>query len=140
MGNLKGQNLRVFIGTAHVLEATNCVITLTNNTSDQATKDDPGLSPKPTMTSKGWTIQVDSLNVTDIGSLLTTIKNKTLLTVAYDETSPTSNYNATRLNAEFGRTGQAYITDLTINFNDREFSAKNMTLTGSGPLEKFQNN
>lgn len=138
MGNLKGQNLRVFIGTAHVLEATNCVITLTNNTSDQATKDDTGLAPKPTMTSQGWTIQVDSLDVTDIGTLLTAIKSKTLLTVAYDETSPTS--NVSRLSAAFGRTGQAYITDLTINFNDREFSAKNMTLTGSGPLEKFSNN
>lgn len=140
MGNLKGQNLRVFIGTAYVLEATNCVITLTNNTSDQATKDDQGLSPKPTMTSQGWTIQVDSLDVTDIGTLLTAIKTKTLMTVTYDETSPTSPHNESRLNAAFGRTGQAYITDLTINFNDREFSAKNMTLTGSGPLEKFQNN
>lgn len=138
MANLKGQNLRVFIGTSYVLKAINCVITLTNNTSDQATKDDADLSPKPTMTSKGWTIQVDSLDVTDIGTLLTAIKSRTLLTATYDETSPTN--NVSRLSAAFGRTGQAYITDLTIKFNDREFSAKNMTLTGCGPLNKFTNN
>ena len=40
MGTLKGQNLRVFVGNSVVAQATNCVITLTNNTDDTSSKDD----------------------------------------------------------------------------------------------------
>ena len=134
MGTLKGQNLRVMIGAtpAVIAESTGCQITLTNNTEDASTKDDVGMSAKPTVNSKSWQVQVDSLDVSDIGSLLTAIKNGTPFTLQWDETSTTD--NATGLDAAFGRTGQAYLTDATFNFNDREFATKSVTFTGTGAL------
>ena len=133
--NLKGQNLRVFFNGSVVAEATSCQITLTNNTEDVSTKDDIGLASKPAVTSKSWQVQVDSMNVSDLGTLLTAIKNRTLFTLKWDETATTDNTTAQA--AAFGRTGSAYLTDLTANFNDREFSTKSVQFSGSGALSKL---
>ena len=77
MATLKGQNLRVYAGQSVIGMATNCTITLTNNTDDASTKDDVGMSSKPITTSKSWQVQVESLNVSDVATMLTAIKNLT---------------------------------------------------------------
>lgn len=136
MATLKGQNIRIMNGSTAYGEATNCVVTLTGNTDDTSTKDDVGNSAKPTIVSKSWQIQVDTLNVSDVGSLISAMKSGTKLDVIFDEVSTSDNY--TPLNAAFGRSGEAFITDMTVTMNDRELSAKNLTLTGTGPLNKFQ--
>ena len=135
MATLKGENFRVFVGTAPVGKATNCVVTLTNNTDDLATKDDVGMSSKPTTVSKTWQVQVDALETDDIQSLLSAIKSRTLLIVYFDETNTTN--NTTPLEADFGRTGYAYLTDASFVFNDREYTTKSLQFTGVGALEKF---
>ena len=121
MGTLKGQNLRVLVHDGDnvfkvLAMATNCVITETNNVDESSTKDDVGMASKPTTTSKSWQVQVDSLNVLDAADMLTAIKNQTAQ------------------QASFSRRGTAYISDLTLNFNDRENSAKSVQFTGSGSL------
>lgn len=135
MATLKGQNLRIFDGSTVFAEATNCVVTLTGNSEDVTTKNDVGLSSKPEIVSKGWQIQVDTLNVADINTLITTMKAGNKVTAAFDETSTAD--NATPLEAAFSRYGDVFITDLNITLNDREFCAKNIQLTGTGPLHKF---
>lgn len=132
MAILYGQNLRVAIGTIFVAQATNCQITLNTNTEETSTKDDVGLSSRPTVTSKSWQIQVDSLDISDLGTLLTAIKSKSLFDVLFDETSPSDNRSPVTNN--YGRKGNAYLSDINITFNDREWSAKNVTFTGSGEL------
>ena len=136
MATLKGQNIRILDGSTVYAEATNCVVTLTGNTDDTSTKDDVGNSTKPTIVSKSWQVQVDTLNVSDVGSLISAMKSGTALDVIFDEVSTSDNH--TQLHAAFGRSGESFITDMTVTMNDRELSAKNLTLTGTGPLNKLQ--
>ncbi len=142
MATLKGQNFRVltYDSTASKYKvlgmSTNCVVTLNANTDESSTKDDVGLASKPEVVSKSWSIQVDTLNVVDAAAMLTAIKAMNPLTILFDEVS--SSDNQTALGSAVARTGQAYINDLTLTFNDRENSAKSIQLTGSGALSKVQ--
>ena len=94
---LKGQNFRIltFDSTASKFKcvgmATNCTVTLTNNTEDGNTKDDVGMAAKPIMTSQGWSVSVESLDVSDAAAMLTAIKSLTPFTLMWDETSTSDN-------------------------------------------------
>ena len=113
--------------------ATGCTITLTNNVQSSATKDDVGMADKPVTTSKGWGMSCDSLNVADAAAMLTAIKSMQPMTLMWDETSTSD--NQTRSKATFARKGQAYLNDVTFNFNDRENSTKQLQFTGTGALQ-----
>lgn len=131
---LKGQNLRIFIGTGPVAEATSCTITLSTSTEDMSTKDDAGMASKPTVTEKSWQVAVDSLNVSDMGTLLAAIKAGTLFTLMWVETTVATPTVMVNTPADWERSGSAFLTDATFVFNDREYSTKNITFTGSGPI------
>ena len=136
---LKGQNFRIltFDSTASKFKcvgmATNCTVTLTNNTEDGNTKDDVGMAAKPIMTSQGWSVSVESLDVSDAAAMLTAIKSLTPFTLMWDETSTSDNQTGEQ--ATFARKGSAYLNDATFNFNDRENATKSLQFTGSGALE-----
>lgn len=137
---LKGQNLRILIKESNpvplhcVAMATSCTVTLTGNTEDASHKDITGMAATPTIVSKSWSIQVDSLNVSDAAAMLSQIKSGQPFTVMFDETAGTNNQRPEQ--AAFARTGQAYLSDITFNFNNRENSAKSIQLTGTGALER----
>jgi predicted secreted protein len=139
MGTLKGQNFRIciFDSTAEKYKvigmATGCTVTQTNNTDDASHKDIVGAAAMPTVTSKSWQVSCDSLNVADAAAMLTAIKSMQPMTLMWDETSTTD--NQTRAKATFARKGQAYLNDVTFNFNDRENSTKSLQFQGSGPLQ-----
>ena len=138
---LKGQNFRILVYDATATKfkcigmATTCTVNLTANTSDASTKDDVGGSTKPEVTSNGWSVSVESLNVVDAGALLTAMKSMTPFTLMWDETSTTDNQSIEE--ATFARKGQAYLNDLTLTFNDRDNSAKSLQFTGTAALEKL---
>ena len=138
MATLKGQNIRVLLqdGTKFkvVGKSTNCTVTLTGNTDDASTKDDTGMASKPEITSKSWSVQVESLDVTDTAAVLNAIKNLTPFTLIWDETATTDNQTAQA--ATYSRKGQAYLNDVTFQWNDRENSTKQLQFAGSGALEK----
>lgn len=135
---LKGQNFRILVydTTASKFKcvgmATSCTINQTANTEEGGTKDDVGLSAKPVVTSQGWSVSVESLNVSDVGAMLTAIKSLTPFTLLWDETSTTD--NQTPEEAAFARTGTAYLNDLTVQLDDRTTASKSLQFTGSGPL------
>ena len=139
MGTLKGQNFRICIydATAEKYKvigmATNCTVTQTNNTEDASHKDIVGAAAMPTTTNKSWQVSVESLNVADTAAMLTAIKSMTPFTLMWDETSTTD--NQTREKATFARKGQAYLNDVTFNFNDRENATKSLQFQGTGALE-----
>ena len=139
MATLKGQNFRILTYDATASKykvvgmATSCTVTLNANTDDAGTKDDVGMAQKPTVTSKSWQVSVESLNVSDVAAMLTAIKSLTPFTLLWDETSTTDNQTAE--GAAFARKGQAYLSDATFNFNDRENSSKSLQFSGSGELE-----
>ena len=113
--------------------ATNCVVTLTGNSEDASHKDITGMAALPEIVSKGWQVQVDSLDVTDTAAMLTAIKNKQAFKLQWDETSTTDNQSPSE--AEFARTGMAYLSDGSFVFNNRENSTKSLQFTGTGALE-----
>lgn len=114
--------------------ATNATITLTGNSNDASTKDDVGLAQKPEITSKSWSVQVESLDVSDMGAMLTAIKSLTPFTLIWDEVSTTDNQTPVASTA-FARKGTAYLNDVTFTLNNRENSSKQLQFTGSGELE-----
>ena len=136
---LKGQNFRIltFDSTTSKFKcvgmATNCTVTLTNNVDSSETKDDVGMAAKPTMTSQGWSVSVESLDVSDAAAMLTAIKSLTPFTLMWDETS--TNNNQVGEQATFARKGSAYCNDLTLSFNDRENSTKQLQFMGTSALE-----
>ena len=139
MATLKGQNIRILLqdGTKFkvVGKSTNCTVTLTGNTDDASAKDDVALASKPEITSKSWSVSVESLDVTDTAAVLNAIKNLTPFTLIWDETATADNQTAQA--AAYSRRGQAYLNDVTFNWNDRENSTKQLQFTGSGALEKL---
>lgn len=136
---LKGQNFRIFTfdTTAEKFKvigmATGCTVNLTNNTDDSNTKDDVGMASKPVTTSKSWSVQVESLNVSDTAAMLTAIKAMQPLTLMWDETATTD--NQTRQKAAFARKGLAYLSDATFQFDDRANATKSLQFQGTGALE-----
>ena len=143
MATLKGQNLRIMAlsldssSWACIGMATNCTVTLTNNVDESSTKDDVGLSSKPEVVSKAWSVQVDSLNVLNAAAMLTAIKNMQKVDIMWDEVGTSDNQTPVTGSgaAAYARKGQAYLSDLTISFNDRENAAKNLQFTGASQLE-----
>ena len=138
---LKGQNFRILIYDTTTTEfkcigmSQSCTVNLTANVDDSSTKDDVGGSAKPEVTSNAWSVSVESLNVVDAGAMLTAIKSMTPFTLMWDETSTTDNQSIEE--ATYARKGTAYLNDLTLNFNDRENSAKSLQFTGTSALEKL---
>ena len=138
---LKGQNFRILVhnATGHTYTpvgmATNCTVTLTNNTDDASHKDVAGMAATPVMTSQSWKVQVDSLDVSDVGAMLTAIKSLTPFTLVWDETATSD--NRTAQGAAFSRTGQAYLSDATFQFDDRTNSTKSLQFSGTGPISAW---
>lgn len=136
---LKGQNLRIYKYSSQgqysvVAQATSCTVTLTGNTEDASHKDIVGDATMASIVSKSWQVQVESLDVLDMASLLTQIKAKQKFQIEFDEASTTD--NQTEMKATFARRGDAYISDITFSFNNRENSTKSITFTGTDALTK----
>jgi hypothetical protein len=79
-----------------------------------------------------WQISCDSLDVADTAAMLAAIKSMEPMTLMWDETSTTD--NQTRVKATFARKGQAYLSDATFNFNDRENATKQLQFVGTGAI------
>lgn len=135
---LKGQNFRIltYDSTAAKFKvigmSTSCVVTQNSNTEDASHKDIVGMAAAPTVVSQGWSVQVDSLDVSDVGAMLTAIKSLTPFTLMWDETSTTD--NQTPEVETFARTGTAYLNDATFQFDDRTNSTKSLQFTGTSEL------
>lgn len=135
MVTLKGQNFRVFVAGMPVAGSTSCTVTLTGNTEDASTKNDMNGAARPEITSKGWSVQVESLCVLNMSMLLSAAKAMQPVVVAWDET--TGPANETPIKAAYGRQGSAFINDLSFSFNDRSNATMSGQLSGTGKLEKI---
>lgn len=137
MATLKGQNFRILQQVGDEFKcigmATNCTVTLNGNTEDASTKDDVSNAAKPTVISKSWQVSVESMEVADAAAILTAIKSLQPFTLVWDETNTADNQEP--IKAAFARKGQAYLSDVSFSFNDRENSTKSLQFTGSGALE-----
>ena len=139
MATLKGQNVRILLYDSTAAKykvvgmATTCTVSLTGNTEESSTKDDTGMASKPTIVSKSWQVSVESLNVADVGAMLTAVKSLTPFTLIWDQTATSDNQTAQ--GAAYARQGTAYLSDFTMTFNDRENSLKSLQFSGTSALE-----
>ena len=129
-----GQNFRVFVAGAAVPEATNCSITLQGNMDDASTKDSTGGWSEEEMTSKQWSVQVDNVDASlaSLRALITRFNSDSKTTVGWDQTAGAQNREAQ--NADFARSGQAILNDLTIQADNRTTIQVSCQYQGSGAL------
>lgn len=137
MTKVKGQNFRVFVGNAAVPEAVSCSVQINGNMEDSSTKDTESDYTQEQMVSKSWQVQVDSYQATAaaIKALLTRFNAGQPVGIKYDQTLTTSGtMNRTAAGAPFARTGQAILTDVSIQANNRSTINISTTYQGTGAL------
>ena len=86
---------------------------------------------------KSWQVQVEHVDAsaTKLKALLTRIKSMASVAVGWDQTETTAGtQNRTAAEADFARSGQALLTDLTIQANNRTTIQITEQYTGNGAL------
>ena len=131
---IMGQHFRAFLSGAAIPESTSCRISETGSMEDSTTKDTVGSYAQEQMTSKDWSVSVDSLaaDLTTLRALITAFNSDSKLTVGWDQTAGTQNRVAQ--NAAFARSGQAILNDLSIQANNRTNIQTTLQFQGSGAL------
>ena len=131
---VKGSNFRAFVGGSAVAESTSCQVTLQGNMDDAKTQDSVGDFAREQMTSRGWSVQVDSFDasVASLRALITQFQSDSKPTVGWDQTAGAQNRVAQ--NAAFARSGSAILNDLSIQASDRQTIQTTAQYQGSGAL------
>ena len=140
MATIKGQNLRVMVGGKCIAMATSCTFHISAQVESASTKDDANDFEVNEVTGLSWDAQTDSLvTLTDNGvnaelptDLMSLIINKTKVTLTFDTTAGTN--NRVGQNSVIKKTGQAYITDMSVQTANRQNSTLSVQFTGTGPL------
>ena len=140
MGTIKGQNLRVMVGGKCIAMATSCTFHVSAQLEDSSTKDSVGDFQEQEVTGLSWDAQTESLvTLEDNGTngelpqdLLLLMINKTKVTLTFDTTAGTN--NRVGQNSVIKKTGQAYITDMSVQAANRQNSTLSVQFTGTGPL------
>lgn len=145
MATIKGQNLRVMVGSASGSEkciamATGCTFHVNATVQDSSTKDDTNDWAENEVMGLSWDASTDSLvTLEDNGSngelpqdLLSLMINKTKVYLKFDTTSGTNNRTAG--NSAIKKSGTAYINDINVTAANRQNSTLTVQFTGTGPL------
>jgi hypothetical protein len=134
---LKGQHFRAFVEGNAVPEASSCQVSINGNMEDAKTKDSEGSFGMEQMTSRSWSVQVDSYEAT-AAALIAVIQqfvSDEKVQVGWDETKEVvGSQNRTPNNAPFARSGQAILNDFTIQANNRTNIQVSRQYMGSGAL------
>ena len=142
---IKGQNLRVMVGTASggekcIAMAVNATFHIATQLEDSSTKDSTNDWQEQEVTGLSWDAQTESLvTLEDNGTngelpqdLLSLMINKTKVHLVFDQTAGTNNRVAQ--NSAIKKSGWAYITDVSISAQNRQNSQLSVQFTGTGPL------
>ena len=140
MGTIKGQNLRVMVGGKCIAMATSCTFHIATQLEDSSTKDSEGDWQEQDVVGLSWDAQTESLvTLEDNGTngelpqdLLSLMINKTKVTLTFDQTAGAN--NRVGQNSVIKKTGQAYITDMSVQAANRQNSTLSVQFTGTGPL------
>lgn len=140
MATIKGQNLRVMIGGKCIAMATSCTFHVAAQLEDSSTKDDTGAWQSQEVTGLSWDASTDSLvTLTDNGSngelpqdIFTAMIAMTPVTLTFDTTAGTNNRVAQ--NGAMKKSGQAYISDISITAANRANSTMTVQFQGNGAL------
>jgi hypothetical protein len=147
MGTIKGQNLRVMVGTASggekcIAMATNATFHISTQLEDSSTKDSVGDWQEQDITGLSWDAQTESLvTLEDNGTngelpqdILSLMINKTKVHLVFDQTAGANNRVAQ--NSAIKMSGWAWLNDLSINAANRQNSTISAQFSGTGALTK----
>ena len=134
LNKVMGQNFRTFIGGSAVPEATSCSVSVQGNLESSATKDSTGNWDEEQMTSKQWSVSVSDVDASlaSLRALITRFNSDSKTTVGWDQTAGAQNRVAQ--NADFARSGQAILNDLSIQADNRQTIQVSCQYQGSGAL------
>ena len=140
MATIKGQNLRVMVGGKCIAMATSCTFHVAAQMEDSSTKDDTGNWQSQEVTGLSWDASTDSLvTLTDNGSngelpqdIFTAMIAMTPVTLTFDTTAGTNNRVAQ--NSALKKSGQAYISDISITAANRADGTITVQFQGTGAL------
>ena len=140
MATIKGQNLRVMVGSKCIAMATSCTFHVAAQTESASTKDDANDFEVNEVTGLSWDASTESLvTLQDNGTngelptdLLSVMIAKTKVTLTFDVTNGTNNRVGT--NSALKKSGQAYINDISITAANRQTSTLSAQFLGTGPL------
>ena len=140
MATIKGQNLRVMVGGKCIAMATSCTFHVSAQLEDSSTKDSVGDFQEQEVTGLSWDAQTESLvTLEDNGTngelpqdILSLMINKTKVTLTFDQTAGAN--NRVGQNSAIKKTGEAYITDMSVQAANRQNSTLSVQFTGTGPL------
>lgn len=134
---IKGQNFRAFVSGTAVPEASSCQVQIQGNMEDAKTCDSESSFNQEQMTSRNWSVQVDSYQATaaELIAVINQFISDDTVNVGWDQTETTSGtQNRTPANAAFARSGAAHLTDFTIQANNRTNISLSRQYQGSGAL------
>ena len=145
MGTIKGQNLRVMVGTASggekcIAMATSAQFHISAELQDSSSKDSVGDWQEQEVTGLSWDAQTDSLvTLEDNGTngelpqdILSLMINKTKVTLTFDQTAGAN--NRVGQNSVIKKTGKAYVSDVQITAQNRQNSTMTVQFQGTGAL------
>lgn len=130
----------MLVGGKCIAMATSCTFHIAGQTEDSSTKDDTGSWASNEVTGLSWDASTDSLvTLADNGSngelpadLFSAMMAMTKVTLTFDTTGGTN--NRTAQNGAIKRSGDAYITDISVTAPNRQNSTLTVQFTGTGAL------
>lgn len=128
------------VGGKCIAMATSCTFHVSAQLEDSSTKDSVGDFQEQEVTGLSWDAQTESLvTLEDNGTngelpqdILSLMINKTKVTLTFDQTAGAN--NRTGQNSVIKKTGQAYVTDVSISAQNRQNSTCTVQFTGTGAL------
>ena len=142
MATIKGQNLRILLGTSAsnlkcISVAQSCVLHVSAQVGESSSKDSPSEWQEQEITAINWDVQVDALITTtaDGGVLVSGLTVGETYVLRLSQTAASGN-NRTQIANRLQLTGEAILSDLTLVAKDKDFATWSAKFTGDGALSQ----
>lgn len=142
MATIKGQNLRILLGTSSsnlkcISVAQSCVLHVSAQVGESSSKDSPSEWQEQEITAINWDVQVDALitMTADGGVLVSGLTVGETYVLRLSQTAASGN-NRTQIANRLQLTGEAILSDLTLVAKDKDFATWSAKFTGDGALSQ----
>ena len=141
MGVIKGQNLRIKLGTKYVAFATSCTVHVSAQLESSSTKDSTNGWEKQEITGMNWDISVDALYSVDTDATGVNGVDALDLILAQQQidvefTQAAGEKNRVPETGDIKYSGKAWVNDVSVNAPNRQNTSYTLQATGDGELTK----
>ena len=141
MGVIKGQNLRIKLGTKYMAFATSCTVHVSAQLESSSTKDSTNGWEKQEITGMNWDISVDALYSVDTDATGVNGVDALDLILAQQQidvefTQAAGEKNRVPETGGIKYSGKAWVNDVSVNAPNRQNTSYTLQATGDGELTK----